>query len=152
MHVNPKVPMEWGGEVREPARKLLCSSGLKGWGGDRDESGRCFQGETKLLDRMTDWLNGVKEESIGSHRLKASPRLGGAVEIRWAEKTLLEENYLFMDIWKWGGGKGSSFIHSTNTYKLRGRWEQWLWAILGNRLPEFKSQFCYFMLGIGPTD
>lgn len=70
---------------------------------------------------MTDLLNGVREERTGSHRVKASLRLGGAVEIRWEEKKLLGENYLFRDIWRWGGGKGSSFIHSTSTCKLRGR-------------------------------
>lgn len=57
---------------------------------------------------------------------------------------------LVMNMLRQGSGKGSSsFIHSTNTCKLMGRWKWWLRATVGARLPEFKSQFCYFLLCLG---
>lgn len=149
MYVTPKVPTEWGSEAREPVRKLLWTSGLKGWGPDWDESDKCFQGKTKP-NPWKEWWEiecGQGGESWKA-QTKGFSETGGAmvnVEKRgYWERTV----YLVVHVLWWGSEKGSSFIHSTNMCKLRSWREQCFRA----RWPEFPYQFCYFLLCIGPID
>lgn len=92
---------------------------------------------------MRDWMgSGRKEVKVKDSRLLQDP--GGAMEVRCGGEPSWKRTVSVLNILRWGIEKGSSFIHSTNTWKLR--WEWWLRSRVATRLLGFESQFCYFLI------